>query len=329
MKPLQNGKPKALVLGATGGIGSELTRQLNQAGWHINALKRETSQTQKNDHITWFQGDALNESDVEKAAQGCSAIFHCVNPAGYKNWDTLGLPMLENTITVAKKTQACVVFPGNIYNYGEDTFPLLQETSPQHPSTNKGRIRVKMENRLEDFAKQGGQVIIVRAGDFFGATAPSSWFSQGLIKPNKAVRTINNPSKSNIGHQWSYLPDVAATMVKLIDTRDTLKAFSTFHMAGFWDEDGTQMANAIRRSVKKNTGGTPKIRAFPWWIMSLMAPFNETLKELMEMKYLWQRPIRMDNSKLVQKIGKEPATPIDIAVEETLKGLNCFGEKLK
>ena len=325
MNQLKNEKTKALILGATGGIGSEVANQLNKAGWHINALKRDIHQTAKNNDITWFQGDALNQTDVETAAQGCSVILHGVNPAGYKNWETLVLPMLDNTIAVAKKIGACIVLPGTVYNYGQDAFPLLSETSPQNPVTKKGRIRVEMERRLEDFAEQGGQVIIVRAGDFFGPNAANNWFSQGLIKPNKPVKTISNPSKINVGHQWAYLPDVAATMVKLIETRDTLDAFSTFHMSGFWDEDGMQMAKAIRRIVEENTGKIPKISASPWWLMQLIAPFNETLREMMEMKYLWQQPIRMNNTKLIQQLGKEPSTPIDQAIEETLRGLNCLG----
>lgn len=315
---------KALILGATGGIGSEVARQLNNAGWHVNAVKRSAHQTPENQNITWFQGDALNQADVEAAAEGCQIILHGVNPAGYKNWETLVLPMLDNTIAVAKKISAAIVLPGTVYNYGSDAFPLLHETSPQNPVTKKGRIRVEMEQRLRDFAEQGGQVIIVRAGDFFGPSGANSWFSQGLIKPNKPIKTITNPSAISVGHQWAYLPDVAKIMLKLIETRDTLDSFSTFHMNGFWDQDGTQMAKAIRRVVQKNTGKTPKVSAFPWWLMPLIAPFNKTLREMMEMRYLWQQPIRMNNSKLIQALGEEPATPIDKAVEDTLKGFNCL-----
>jgi nucleoside-diphosphate-sugar epimerase len=232
--------------------------------------------------------------------------------------------MLDNTIAVAKKIGACIVLPGTVYNYGQDAFPLPNETSPQNPVTKKGHIRVEMERRLQVFSEHGGQVIIVRAGDFFGPNAANNWFSQGLIKPNKPVKAISNPSKINVGHQWAYIPDVATTMVKLIETRDTLDAFSTFHMNGFWDKDGEQMAKTIRRVVEMHMGGTPNISAFPWRLMSFIAPFNETLREMMEMKYLWQQPIRMNNTKLIQQLGKEPSTPIDKAVEDTLKGLNCL-----
>ncbi len=318
---------KALVLGATGGIGSEVARQLISLGWQVNGLARKLNKDQyikESKKITWIQGDALNETDIELAAQGCSVIIHAVNPPGYKNWAGLVLPMLQNTISVAKKLNAAIVLPGTIYNYGPDSFPLISESSPQKPLTRKGTIRVKMEQDLERFAHSGGQVIIVRAGDFFGPSAVNSWFSQGLIKPNKPINIIHNPASLNIGHQWSYLPDVAKTMVTLIEKRGCLDPFSTFHTKGFWDDDGQQMTNAICRVVQKNTGKKPRVRPTPWWIMRLISPFQETLRELIEMQYLWQEPVQMNNEKLLTFMTDEPTTPIDIAIENTLKALKCI-----
>jgi nucleoside-diphosphate-sugar epimerase len=43
-----------------------------------------------------------------------------------------------------------------------------------------------------------------------------------------------------------------------------------------------------------------------------------------EMRYLWREPIRMDNSRLVAVLGKEPHTPLDEAVETTLIGLGSI-----
>jgi hypothetical protein len=54
----------------------------------------------------------------------------------------------------------------------------------------------------------------------------------------------------------------------------------------------------------------------------LMAPFNETLRELVEMKPLWRTDIRLDNRKLVAFLGEEARTPLDKAVAATLAGLN-------
>ena len=317
---------KVLVLGATGGIGGETARQLRDAGWEVQALKRSGERAiEQKDGVTWLRGDALKREDVMAAAHGCSVIIHAVNPPGYRRWSELVLPMLDNTIAAAIAERAAIVLPGTLYNYGPDAFGLVTEESPQHPLTRKGGIRVEMERRLESFTRNGGRALIVRAGDFFGPIAPgNNWFSQGLIKPGQSVRKISYPGARGVGHQWSYLPDVARTIVELLARRDSLTPFAIFHMKGHFDQDGTQMTQAIRRVVARETGTEPVVAAFPWWLLMLGAAFVTTFREMLEMRYLWRVPLRMDNARLRAVIGREPHTPLDEAVEATLVGLRCY-----
>ncbi|MGN6580091.1 MAG: NAD-dependent epimerase/dehydratase family protein [Bordetella sp.] len=315
---------KALVLGATGGIGGEVARQLRDAGWQVQALRRGSNPPQaQQEGITWLSGDAMRREDVMLAARGCSVIVHAVNPPGYRKWNEWVLPMVDNTIAAARAEGATVVLPGTVYNYGPDTFPLVAEDAPQRPLTRKGAIRVELERHLHDASQQGARVIIVRAGDFFGPRAASSWFSQGLVKPGRPVSVIQLPGAAGVGHQWSYVPDVARTMVELLARRASLPAFASFHAGGHWDADGMQIAAAIRRVVQRH-GGQAGTRAFPWWLVRLAAPFAPTLRELLEMRYLWRQPLRLDNTRLKAFLGDEPHTPLEQAVEATLMGLGCI-----
>jgi len=315
---------QALVLGASGGIGGEVARQLRDAGWQVRALKRGLdADVVERDGITWMRGDALDREAVVRAARGCSVIVHAVNPPGYRNWPTQVLPMIDNTIAAATVAQATVVLPGTVYNYGADAFPVLREDAPQHPTTRKGAIRVELERRLQEATAQGVRTIVVRAGDFFGARAGNNWFAQGLIKPGRPVSTISVPGRPGVGHQWAYLPDVARTMVELIERRDTLEPFARFHLGGHWDADGTQMAAAISRVAQRH-GMRPAVRRFPWWLVWVAAPFVTTLREMLEMRYLWREPLRMDNARVTAVLGREPLTPLDTAVEATLAGLGCL-----
>ncbi|WP_158906031.1 NAD-dependent epimerase/dehydratase family protein [Burkholderia sp. L27(2015)] len=311
-----------LVLGATGGIGGEVARQLRDAGWDVRALKRGTKQAiEHKDGIQWIRGDALNREDVMNAAAGCSVIVHAVNPPGYRRWSELVLPMLDSTIAAAAAQGATIVLPGTVYNYGPDAFPVLTEDTPQRPTTRKGAIRVELEQRLQKASREGARVLIVRAGDFFGPKAGSNWFSQGLVKQGRPVKTISYPGQRGVGHQWSYLPDVGRTVVELLARRDTLGAFASFHMEGHWDADGTQMSDAIRRVVVRRTGTAPRVAAFPWWLLVLASPFVTTFREMGEMRYLWKTPVRMSNARLVAALGREPHTSLDEAVEATLAGM--------
>ncbi len=327
----------ALVLGATGGIGGEVANQLRDAGWAVRAMKRGAPDSghdsdrnlgrhssQSGDGIDWVPGDAMNRDDVLRAAKDCEVIVHAVNPPGYRRWAELVLPMLDSTIAAAIANQATIVLPGTVYNYGPDAFPVLHDDAPQNAPTRKGKIRVAMEQRLHAATAHGCRVIIVRAGDFFGPKVGNNWFSQGLVKPGQPVRTISLPGSPGVGHQWSYLPDVARTMVELLERRDRLDAFATFHLAGHWDADGTQMASAISQAVQRRGGAAPVQRRFPWWLITLASPFVETLRELRQMRYLWRQPVRMTNTRLMNVLGHEPHTPIDEAVMATLEGLRCL-----
>jgi nucleoside-diphosphate-sugar epimerase len=307
-----NPKDVALVLGATGGIGGEVARQLRDAGWEVRALRRGLAEgVERRDGITWLRGDAMNRDEVARAARGCAVIVHAVNPPGYRRWSELVLPMLDNTIAAALAERATVVLPGSLYNHGPDAFPLLREDSPQHPVTRKGAIRVELERRLQAATAHGARVIVVRAGDFFGPRLTgNSWFSQGLVKAGRPVTAVRLPGRG-VGHQWAYVPDVARTMVGLLACRDRLEPFAAFHMAGHWDDDGLQVAGAIRRVVERRTGVAPRLRPFPWWLVRLASPFVPTLRELLEMRYLWRVPVRMDNARLLQVLGDEPHTPLD------------------
>ncbi len=316
----------ALVLGASGGIGGETARALARHGWAIRALSRDTEEAGRRaaaagDPWDWVPGDAMDRASVVAAAEGASVIVHAVNPPGYRNWGGLVLPMIENTIEAARASGARVLLPGTIYNYGPDAFPVLSEDSPQHPATRKGKIRVEMELRLARAADAGVRSLVLRAGDFFGPRPGQSWFSQAMVKPGKPVRTVTMPGRKGVGHSWAYLPDVAEAFARLVEREASLARFERFHFGGVWDADGLQMAEAIRRAA-----GDPgiKVRTLPWTLMGLMAPFSETVREMMEVRPLWQAPIRLDNARLVALLGAEPATPMGQAVEATLHGLACL-----
>ena len=310
----------ALILGATGGIGGAVARRLLAAGWTVKALHRNAAAQQaRMPRITWIQGDAMERADVVAAARGVALIVHAVNPPGYRNWGALVLPMIDNSIAAARAAGARILLPGTVYNYGADAFPFIDVDAGQHPVTRKGAIRVEMERRLELAAADGVRSLIVRAGDYFGPDAANNWFSQGLVTPGAQLATVRNPGTPGIGHQWAYLPDVAETMVRLVEREPELGTFARFHMDGHWDADGQTMAATVAR-----VAGARQVKPMAWWLMMALSPFVTTLREMREMRYLWKTSVRLDNQRLRALLGSEPHTPLDEAVRATLAGLGCL-----
>lgn len=318
---MKNTTRKALVLGATGGIGGETALALERHGWEIRALSRNGKPSGDPHAWEWVKGDSLDRDSILAAAEGVDAIVHAVNPPGYRNWATLVIPMIENTIAAAAHSGARILLPGTIYNYGADAYPVLREDSPQHATTHKGKIRIVLENKLEEAAQSGVRTLIVRFGDFFGPKSGNSWFSQGIVTPNKPVVSVTNPGKKGVEHDWTYLPDGGETFAQLMDREADLADFARFHFRGHWDMDGTQMISAIKTVV-----GDPelKVKTLPWFVFRLASPFNETLRELYATRPLWENPIELDNTRLVELLGKEPHTPLVTAMKKTLQGLGCL-----
>jgi nucleoside-diphosphate-sugar epimerase len=232
--------------------------------------------------VQWITGDGMQRDDVIAAADGADVIVHGVNPPGYRNWRGLALPMLESSIAAAKASGARLVFPGTVYNFGPDAFPNLTECSPQ--------ARWKRGSRPPAATACARSSC---APDFFGPRTGNSWFAQGLIKPGKPDRSILYPGKLNVGHAWAYLPDVATTTAQLLEREAALDSFDVFHFAGHWCEPGAEMAHAIQHAVGEPK---PSIRQFPWLLAYALSPFVTVFREMLELRYLWQRPVRLDNA---------------------------------
>ena len=317
----------ALIIGATGGFGSEMALALRNHGWQVRAMHRKPKATARQladmPFIDWVKGDAMNAADVNAAAVNARLIVHAVNPPGYRNWAGTVVPMLDNTIAAAKANSARILFPGTVYNFGPDAFPLLAETSPQNPKTRKGKLRVEMERRLRAASDDGMSVLILRAGDFFGGRyAGNNWFAQGLVKPGKKLRSVAYPGPHHVGHNWAYLPDMAETAARLLARADDLADFEIFHFGGHWLEQGIEMADAIRAAARRPDA---PVRKLPWFALTLLSPFVETFREMREMRYLWKKPVRLDDTKLAAFLGTVPHTPLDIAVRQSLAALGCLG----
>ncbi|WP_373235716.1 NAD-dependent epimerase/dehydratase family protein [Cohaesibacter celericrescens] len=315
----------ALVLGATGGIGGAIASALLRHGWHVRGLARDVSKASRKgpNAIEWIEGDAMRSGDVARAADGVSVLVHAVNPAGYRNWDRLVLPMIDNSIAAARDTRgaggsARVVLPGTIYNYDAATTPVVDGQTEQRANSAKGKIRIALEQRLKNAAPEVPSLIL-RAGDFFGPGARSSWFSQLMVKSGKPVAKLVNPARGG-GHSWAYLPDLAESFALLLEERERLSDFEVLQFEGLYDERGQDLIDGLSRVV----GRALPVRRFPWWALKAIAPFGGFAREAAEIAPHWHHPLRLDNSRLVQLLGAEPRTKLDDALRATLKDMGCL-----
>jgi nucleoside-diphosphate-sugar epimerase len=317
----------ALVIGATGSLGRAAAAALLRRGWQVRALHREPRKAAAANSLPlhWLQGDAMNLGDVIDAAAGAEVIVHAANPPNYRDWRGLALPMLDNTIAAAKAHDARIVLPATVYNFGKNSARVLQENSPQIPTTRKGQVRVEMELRLQRASIYGVRSLVVRAGDFFGPDAGNSWLTRGMVRPRGRTPRVFYPGPRDIGHSWAYLPDLAETIARLVECERPTSAYEVVHFRGHWFERGAEMAEQVCRALGINGRA---IKSFPWWMVRVAAPVLNVCREMLEMRYLWQVPLELDNAKLIAILGCEPHTAIETALAATFGGPDRGTERI-
>lgn len=285
----------ALIIGISGNFGGQMARTLSKNGWQIKTLMRDASKAPD-----WlasaniFTGSAQDESAVDQAAQGAELIVYAANPP-YHKWHQEAMKMLEPTIRVAEKRGLRILFPGNVYSYAPQPTAIKESVTVKAP-TDKGEIRVQMEERLKQASQNGASVTIIRAGDFFGPDMHLSWLKM-ILKKGKKGYSYSAPHDPQHVHFWSYLPDLCANAVKLVENPE-----SNFDI---WHDKGFALTLEDWRKAFSASGIALQIKKFPWPIFRILSLFSPMLREVIKMKYLWETNVVLDGTKLKNKLGKD------------------------
>ncbi len=301
----------ALIMGITGGFGGHIAEALHGNGWRIRALMRDPSRLPPQVAMAEVVvGDAACYADVARAADGVDTIVYGIN-APYPYWNGTVLPWLDATARVAEARGLAIVFPGNVYNFDPADGPVFHENSPARPVTRKGELRRAMEARLKVASGCGARVLIVRTGNFIGVRTPGSWLAH-LLRHSSRGYTLTTTGARDLRHAWVYLPDFAKTVVTLLAHADVLPDFSVFHVRGL-----EASFDDIAVTIDQITGERVLLKRFPWWALRVASPVSPWFRSLIEMRYLWESEIRLDESKLTEVLGGPIAwTPL----VEVLKG---------
>lgn len=310
--------PTILILGANGRLGAAATRAFADAGWRVLAQARQIPAALPAGARALVADVRETESIVAQAV-GARAVLYAVNPV-YTRWPQDALPFARAGMDIARQLAATFLMPGNVYNFGEDMPELLRESTPQRPSTRKGRIRVAMEAELEARAAQGLRGVVLRAGDFFGA-GEGTWLDLAIAKSLHAGRLVY-PGPLGLPHAWAYVPDLARAFVALAE-REGLPPFARFHFPGH-TLTGTRLLQAIERAARE-AGLAPRgefrVGRMPWGLIRLAGLAVPMWRELAEMSYLWRVPHALDGTALREAVGELPCTPLEKALADSLRSL--------
>lgn len=89
---------KKLVIGASGFLGSHVTRQLVERGDDVRVLIRKTSSTKgiSDLAVEYRYGDIFDDQALREAMDGCDVVFYCVVDA--RAWLRDPAPLFETNV---------------------------------------------------------------------------------------------------------------------------------------------------------------------------------------------------------------------------------------
>ena len=307
--------PSVLVLGAAGRLGRCAVSAFAANGWRVVAQRRPRAgrpAVPSTDGVTWIDADTSQPAELLAAAGPVDVVVHAMNPEyTAKAWQREAPVLMQQAIAIAQSARALLMFPGNVYNFGRTMPPVLRETTPQHPDTRKGAIRVALEQQLAQACAQGLRAVVIRAGDFFGGGS-GTLLDLVIAKP-LARGKVGLPGDAHTSTPYAYLPDLAETFERVARRRADIRGMRVFHFRGH-ELDGERWRSELQRIVRRPL----RASRLPWWLIRLGGLVVPAWASIAEMRYLWTTRHALDNTQLVEFIGPEPHTPIDRAIRDAL-----------
>jgi nucleoside-diphosphate-sugar epimerase len=303
------------IFGAAGAIGPVAAAELLVRGHRVRVVGRNPATLAAvAPGAEPFVADLMDPAGARAAADGMDAILYAVG-VPYNHFELHG-PMTRSAIAGAQAAGVRqLIHISNVYPYGRPQTDCVAETHPRHPQTRKGQWRKEQEDLiLAAHDPNGLQTLIVRPPDFYGPTAANSMIAYAIKsildgKPADLLAPVNTP------HEWIYVPDLAPVIADLFERPDAFG--EAYNIAGPGTLTVRQFAGklfaAMNRPVRVREAGPTLLR--------IMGLFNPLMRELVEMSYLYETPVILDDSKLHAVLGAIHKTSYDDGIRATVTAL--------
>jgi nucleoside-diphosphate-sugar epimerase len=294
-----------LVVGA-GLIGSQVAERLAARGDSVTVATRSGAPIADTTPLVLDAGDS---AAFARAAEGAATVFLCTNPP-YTTWATDWPPVFAAAVAAASVTGAGLVIMGNLYPYGSPSGPMT-EHSPEATTEKKGLIR-KAGWDLARTASERGELrtVEVRASDYFGpASGGTAHLGSSFFRAILASKTARVVGKPALEHSWSYLPDIATTLIAAADYSGTWGRI--WHVPS-----AARGRDAIAAALNERYGTRGKVAGYPQWMLRSLGAVSPMMREIWASSYQFTVPFVIDSAETQRELGVA-ATPWDDALFTT------------
>ena len=299
-----------VIVGA-GAVGTLTALRLIEQGHEVRMITRSGSGPDQAG-IERVATDASDPGALGRLTEGAAVLYNCANPPGYSKWATVWPPLAASILAAAESSGAVLVTTGNLYGYAPGA-GVMTESTPLNSPTRKGQIRNRMwADALASHEAGRARVTEARGSDYFGPRGGNDHLGKRFMPKLLAGKKLSHIADPDVPHSWTYLPDVAETLVTLGgDERAWGRAW---HVPTNDPRTYRQMAEQTAEIAGLPA---PKVGAMPWSLIRPLGLVAPDLKELDEVRYQFTDPFVVDSSAVTATFGIEP-TPMDEALATTV-----------
>jgi nucleoside-diphosphate-sugar epimerase len=285
------------ILGAGGGIGSELAKVLIDRKQQFRLVGRNPSTV--SGATETVSADITDQGQTIRAVADSRIVYLLVGlKYDHKIWAEVWPRIMANTIEACKRAAARLVFFDNVYMYGKVRGPMVEQT-PFSPCTKKGEIRARIANSLINEWKSGAlTAMIARSADFYGPltrnSVPNILVMEPLSKGQKASWLVNDSSP----HSFTYTPDAARSLVMLAETETAWN--QTWHLP---TAPNPPTGREFINMSAKELGVSPRYRVLTRPMIRVAGLFDSNIRESYEMLYQSDSAYLFDSSKFAKAYG--------------------------
>lgn len=309
---------KVAILGASGTIGKHAGRMLAARGTPVRVVGRnEAGLHAAYDRIgaEIVTADLATREGCLKAVQGSSHVLYTIGlPYSVESFKAYP-PMMQFCIEAALRSGVeAIILISNVYAYGIPQTPTVSEDHPRVPVAKKGEYRKRQEDiLLASHEPNGLHTLSLRLPDFYGPEAYGA-MTHVIFDTALQAKTANVPGPVDTPHEFVFTPDVGKAVVELFNKPE---AFGTaYNFAG----PGEITIREFAAKVYAAAGiAKPKIRPAGKMMLRLAGLFSPLLHELVEMSYLQETPVILNDDKLRRVLPNFQKTSYDEGIARTIE----------
>jgi nucleoside-diphosphate-sugar epimerase len=305
-----------VVVGASGGTGGALVRELVRRGRRVRAVNR-TGSARVPDGVEVVAGDATDPARMREVCRGAGVVYNAVNPP-FTAWREAFPAAVDGVLAGAQAAGARMVFVDDTWMYGPVDGPMTEDL-PSRPVSDRGVLRAWLaEKVLAAHAAGRVRTVIGRAPELYGPGVESV-----------LGRTVFGAAVSGRRPLWigeldqplapMFIDDFAHGLAQLGEADGVLGAVWHLPTPGATTarELFALVSAAVQRPLRVRVLGDRAVRALGavWPVAREGAP----------MLYQFRQPHVVDAGRYLARFGPGQVTPYDRGVALTLDWYRTAG----